>query len=248
MRSKASIALTAAAMLLAATMLSAQTQTQPEPIEKVGGRVSAPRAIHMVEPEFSAAALAAGYEGVSTLSLIVGVDGMPTNIHVVTSIGMGLDEKAVQAVSAWRFSPALKDGKPVAVQIAVEMSFHLGNPDSKFADLQAKAQAGDAEAQLNLANLFLKQKDAADEHLALTYLEQAANQGLPRAQFLMGEHITKKDASADYPKAYMWLTLAQRGGEKHSDKVLKQLTPKMTTDQVRAAQALAASWKPVPPK
>ena len=92
---------------------------------RVGGGVSAPRAIYQPEPEFSEEARKAKYQGVCTLSLIVGADGRPSNIRVASSLGMGLDEKAIEAVKSWRFEPAMKDGHPVAVQIAVEVDFHL---------------------------------------------------------------------------------------------------------------------------
>ena len=49
----------------------------------------------------------------------------PRNIRVLSSLGMGLDEKAIEAVKNWRFEPAMKDGHPVSVQIAVEVDFHL---------------------------------------------------------------------------------------------------------------------------
>ena len=60
-----------------------------------------------------------------TLSLVVDSEGHPRNVHVVRSLGMGLDEKAIEAVSKWRFEPGLKNGYPVAVQIAVEVVFRL---------------------------------------------------------------------------------------------------------------------------
>lgn len=91
----------------------------------VGGGVSAPRPIYNPEPEFSEEARKAKYQGVCTLSLIVGADGRPSNIRVASSLGMGLDEKAIEAVKTWRFEPAMKNGHPVAVQIAVEVDFHL---------------------------------------------------------------------------------------------------------------------------
>jgi len=258
MISKAFPGLTAAAIILAASMLSGQTQTEqtqteqtqteqtqtePAPVEKMGRNTTPPRVTYNPEPEFSESARAAGYQGVCVLTLIVGADGMPRNIQVKNPIGMGLDEKAVEAVRSWRFTPALKDGKPVAVQIAVEVDFHLYAPASGFANLRKKADAGDAEAQLDVASFYFKHRDVPEnEQLGLSYLEKAANQGLPRAQFLMGEHIAEKNASADYAKAYMWYTLARRGGEKHSNKALKQLTSKMTPEQLQQGQALVDSW------
>ncbi len=91
----------------------------------VGGGVSPPRVVYQPEPEFSEEARKAKYQGVCTLGLIVGADGRPTNIHVLSSLGMGLDEKAIEAVKNWKFEPAMKDGHPVRVEIAVEVDFHL---------------------------------------------------------------------------------------------------------------------------
>jgi protein TonB len=91
----------------------------------VGGGVSPPRQIYAPEPEFSEEARKAKYQGVCTLGLIVGADGRPSNIRVLSSLGMGLDEKAIEAVRNWKFEPAMKDGHPVRVEIAVEVDFHL---------------------------------------------------------------------------------------------------------------------------
>ena len=91
----------------------------------VGGGVSPPRQIYAPEPEFSEEARKAKYQGVCTLGLIVGTDGRPSNIRVLNSLGMGLDEKAIEAVKNWKFEPAMKDGHPVRVEIAVEVDFHL---------------------------------------------------------------------------------------------------------------------------
>jgi protein TonB len=91
----------------------------------VGGGVSPPRPIYQPEPEFSEEARKAKYQGTCTLGLIVGTDGRPSNIRVLSSLGMGLDEKAIEAVKNWRFEPAMKDGHPVRVEIAVEVDFHL---------------------------------------------------------------------------------------------------------------------------
>jgi TonB family protein len=92
---------------------------------KVGGGVSAPKAIFAPDPEYSEEARKAKYQGVCVLSLIVGPDGRPRDIHVARSLGLGLDEKAIQAVNQWKFDPAQKDGKPVAVAINVEVQFRL---------------------------------------------------------------------------------------------------------------------------
>ena len=92
---------------------------------KVGGGVSAPRPISTPDPEYSEEARKAKYQGTCVLWLIVGPDGRPRDIKVARSLGLGLDEKAIEAVRNWKFDPAMKDGKPVAVQINVEVSFRL---------------------------------------------------------------------------------------------------------------------------
>src|SRR6202030_475827 len=91
----------------------------------VGGGVSPPRPIYQAEPEFSEEARKAKYQGVCVLSLIVGTDGLPRNIHVVIPLGMGLDKKPIEAAKKWRFEPAMKDSHAVPVEINLEVAFHL---------------------------------------------------------------------------------------------------------------------------
>lgn len=92
---------------------------------RVGGGVSAPRALYNPDPEYSEEARKAKYQGVVVLHLIVGPDGRPRDIRTSRSLGMGLDEKAIEAVRTWRFEPAKKDGQAVAVAINVEVNFNL---------------------------------------------------------------------------------------------------------------------------
>lgn len=91
----------------------------------VGDGVSAPKAIYTPEPEFSEEARKAKYQGVVVLSGIIGVDGRVHNPRVVRSLGMGLDEKALEVVKLWKFDPGKKDGRPVAVEMGLEISFNL---------------------------------------------------------------------------------------------------------------------------
>ncbi|MGD0520555.1 MAG: TonB family protein [Terracidiphilus sp.] len=92
----------------------------------VGGGISAPVALNNVEAEFSDEARRAKYQGVCLISLIVDAQGNPQNPRVIRALGMGLDEKALEAVRQYKFRPAMKDGKtPVAVMITVEVNFRL---------------------------------------------------------------------------------------------------------------------------
>ena len=92
---------------------------------RVGGGVSAPRTLYAPDPEYSEEARRAKFQGSVLLALIVGPDGNPRDLHIMRSLGLGLDEKALDAVRTWRFEPARKDGVPVAVQISVEVNFRL---------------------------------------------------------------------------------------------------------------------------
>jgi TonB family protein len=87
--------------------------------------VTPPRLIHNTNPEFTDEARRKKIQGIVTLSLVVDSNGQPTDVQVVTPLGHGLDEKAVEAVKQWRFQPATKDGNPIAKKIAVEVNFHL---------------------------------------------------------------------------------------------------------------------------
>ncbi len=92
---------------------------------RVGGGVSAPRALYAPDPEYSEEARKSKWQGTVVLWVVVGPDGRAHDIRVQRSLGMGLDEKAVEAVRQWKFDPARKDGQPVAVQINVEVNFRL---------------------------------------------------------------------------------------------------------------------------
>jgi TonB family protein len=85
-----------------------------------------PKAINNVNAEFSDEARRGKFEGVVLVSLIVNQEGMPTDLRVERAAGHGLDEKALESVRQYRFNPAMRDGKPVAVRINVEISFRLG--------------------------------------------------------------------------------------------------------------------------
>jgi TonB family protein len=91
----------------------------------VGGGVSAPAVIYKVDPEYSEEARKAKYSGTVMLSIVVDTEGRARDIRVVKSLGLGLDEKAIQALEKWRFKPAQKDGRPVNARSTIEVNFRL---------------------------------------------------------------------------------------------------------------------------
>lgn len=96
-----------------------------EGVSRVGKGVSPPRQTYAPQPDYSELAKQARYEGVETVTLVVDEKGLPQHIQILVPAGLGLDEAAVDTVRTWRFDPATRDGKPIAVAIAVEVHFHL---------------------------------------------------------------------------------------------------------------------------
>jgi protein TonB len=93
--------------------------------KRIGGGISSPIPIYTVEPEFSEEARKAKVAGNVLVNLWVGTDGLPSHVHVIRGVGMGLDEKAVEAVRQYRFKPAMENGKPVLVELNIEVNFQI---------------------------------------------------------------------------------------------------------------------------
>ena len=90
-----------------------------------GGGVSAPQVIFAPDPEFSDEARRAKYQGICVVSVIVDAQGNPQHVHVIRPLGMGLDEKAVEAVKQYKFRPAMFQGHPVPVEVNIEVNFRI---------------------------------------------------------------------------------------------------------------------------
>ena len=78
-----------------------------------------------LKPNESEQGKKAKYQGIVLVSTVVTEDGFPSNVHVTQPLGMGLDEKAVDAVKQYRFIPATKEGKPISMPITIEVNFRL---------------------------------------------------------------------------------------------------------------------------
>jgi TonB family protein len=101
------------------------TKIAGAPLVRIGKGVTPPRVKLAPDPEFSTEAREQQYQGTITLWFVVDTDGEPRNIRIAKPLGMGLDWKAVECVEKWRFDPAQQDGQPVAVEMAVQVDFHL---------------------------------------------------------------------------------------------------------------------------
>ena len=213
--------------------------------------VTPPRAIYSPGAEYTEEARQAKREGICVLAMIVGTDGKPRSIVVTKPLGMGLDEKAVEAVQKWKFEPALRYGKPVPTRLNLSVTFKLfGTTTESVLQMMEKAKTGDPEAEFELANAFFEGKNVPrDEAKGLALLQRAAHDGLPQAQFQMGERTFADGTNHDsYVEAYLWYSLAHRGSVEHSDERLATLESQMTPEQLSEAQDRLAKWVSNPGK
>jgi len=98
---------------------------RPPGMKRIGGGVLPPRVLQTVEPQFDEYARATKIAGRCLISLVVGSDGTLSQLSIVRPAGAGLDEKALEAVQRYVFSPATEDGKPVAVAVNIEVNFQI---------------------------------------------------------------------------------------------------------------------------
>jgi len=109
-----------------ATGLDAQRKSDEAPPEKVydlGPELTPPKVIKQVPPRQSTAH-GVRIVGTVTVALIVSSQGIPKDVRVVKGLDKDLDQSTVEAVGQWRFEPARKDGKPVAVRVSLDIAFH----------------------------------------------------------------------------------------------------------------------------
>jgi TonB family protein len=94
-------------------------------VYRVGGGVTSPQILHQVDPEYSEEARKAKYNGTVLLKIVVDETGRVRDVQVVRGVGLGLDEKAIEAVNKWKFKPGMRNGVPVAVSATIEVNFRL---------------------------------------------------------------------------------------------------------------------------
>jgi TonB family protein len=113
--------------ILLIPMMSSVTAQDPPPLPpyRIGGLVTQPQLIHKVEPEYSEEARNAKWQGTVQLEIVVDETGVPKDVRVKRALGLGLDQKAIEAVKLWRFKPGQKEGVPVPVIAVIDVSFRL---------------------------------------------------------------------------------------------------------------------------
>ena len=101
------------------------TTSAKNDVTDVGPGISPPQVTFQPDPDYPMAARKRKQQGTCVLALVVDENGRPRDVHVTRSVNKVLDQNAVNAVTQWRFKPALRDGKPVAVRTSVEVGFRL---------------------------------------------------------------------------------------------------------------------------
>jgi len=101
-------------------LLIAGAMQSQEPAPVIG-----PKVILKADPEYTKEAADAKIEGAVILSTVIDTDGIPTEINLVKGLDPGLDQKAVECLQHWRFSPGMRRGQPISVKAKVEIQFRL---------------------------------------------------------------------------------------------------------------------------
>ena len=96
-----------------------------EPVYEVGNGVTVPKRVYTPDPEYSEKARRKKINGTVVVAMIVTQEGRVREVKISKSLDEGLDKQALAAVRTWKFEPATKDGKPVAVHLNVDVSFSL---------------------------------------------------------------------------------------------------------------------------
>ena len=96
-------------------------------VYKPGDGVSLPEVVHEVKPDYTREAMQQLIQGSVWLLVVVNETGDVSEVTVSKSLDKeyGLDQAAIDAAKQWKFKPGRKDGKAVAVQVTIELTFKL---------------------------------------------------------------------------------------------------------------------------
>ncbi len=157
-----------------------QPGTEPaDGIYRIGPGITPPKLMKKVEPEYSTQARDALVQGTAVFEVVIDESGTPTNTTVLSPLGFGLDEQARDAIAKWRFTPAMKSGKPVKTRGVIEVNF-------RFLDTWYDQKAESRRTRFNLALRSLQQNDQKRIQQAVKAIEELSAASFPPAMFLMG--------------------------------------------------------------
>ncbi len=169
---------------------------------RVGDGVSSPKLIHQVEPSYSIEAQSAGIQGAVVMGVVINEKGELEDIEFLSPLGFGLDEEALKAIKQWRFSPGLKDDKPVPVYCTIEINFRF---KGRFTDTAMEKQ----RTAFNIALKTLGKDNPKNKADAIEAIQKLANDNYPRAQALLGTYyLTGQELPIDEVKGVQLLQAA----------------------------------------
>lgn len=122
-RRKCGFGIVSTALLIAVMAVSAISPASGEEVYKIGGDVKPPKLVHKEEPKYTKRAEKQRLHGMVVIAAIINSRGIIENVQITKGVDPDLDAEAVKAVSKWRFRPAEKKGKPVAVRVRIEVNF-----------------------------------------------------------------------------------------------------------------------------
>lgn len=121
-----------ARLLVCYLLVSAAYAQTPEAGIRIRSGIFAPKLITKIDPSYTEEAERARAVGTVVLACVVGANGQLHEIKIRQPMGLGLDEKAIEALNKWTFQPGSKDGKPVSVFVVVEMNFGHAQNDQRW--------------------------------------------------------------------------------------------------------------------
>lgn len=169
---------------------------------RVGNGISAPKLKHKIEPQYSPLARADHVQGTVVIAIIVDESGMPKDIHVISPLGFGLDEKAEEAIAKWRFEPGMKEGKAVPVMAHIEVNF-------RFPQMWFDEKNEHRRTSFNVAVKDLGGNLAASKERAVKTVRDLADQKFPAAMYLAGLWEMKGDHQVPQDAAHGWKLIQQ---------------------------------------
>jgi TonB family protein len=98
-------------------------QSDDEPVYDLGPGMTPPRIVKQVAPRYPNDR-GVRAEGSVIIGLVVTSKGEPKDPHIVRGLDKDLDQSALDAIKEWRFAPAQKDGKAIAVRVSLQLQFH----------------------------------------------------------------------------------------------------------------------------
>src|SRR6266404_1579382 len=171
-----------------------------------------PRVLSKSEPAYSEEARRAGVNSTAILSFVVNAEGAPQDIQVVRLAGFGLDEKAIQAVSAWRFQPGTRQGVPVPTKTQVEVNFRLLLPqhEGQIARLNFILLPGVSAPELLTGTMPANPNEPGNAHLRIAL--SVSPEGVPQ-NFSVLETTSTQWAEGALGEMRAWrFRPADRGG------------------------------------